>query len=90
MQTLHRYPVQKRLGTFLANKEYEISDLAKLENYVLVENILIQKVYTYAIAYVGGAANGEYLYTEAVRDLLTWRAVFEGARWQAGILADDF
>lgn len=73
-------------STFLADKEYGYILVDVIDRFDLIENILKSKVLTYAIAFAGGAANGGTLYQDARRDLLTWRAIFEGARFVNGRL----
>ncbi len=73
-------------STFLADKEYGYILVDVLDRFALIENILKSKVLTYAIAFAGGAANGGVLYFEARRDLLTWRAIYDGAVFVNGQL----
>lgn len=80
----------KLAKVFLAGKEFDIVPNTSIECYNTIENIFIHKVYTYAIAYAGGATNGKYLFAEAVRDLITWRAIFNGACYVSGQMVDCY
>lgn len=71
---------------FLSNKEYHFDMTRNISLFNDVEAVLKAKVLAYAIAFANGAKNGGMLYQYARADLLTWRAIFEGARFVNGWL----
>lgn len=76
----------KAANVFLASMEYGVLLSSNIAMFDTVENVLKSKVLTYAIAFAGGATNGGALYQKARADLLTWRAIFEGATFVNGWL----
>ncbi|QIG66128.1 hypothetical protein KNV09_gp103 [Vibrio phage Athena] len=82
-------PMSKRLEMaqcFLSNKEYHFEITRNISLFNDVEDVLKAKVLAYAIAFANGATNGGMLYQYARADLLTWWAIFEGARFENGWL----
>lgn len=81
--------ISKRLEMaqcFLSNKEYHFDLTTNISLFNDVEEVLKAKVLTYAIAFAKGATNGGMLFQYARADLLTWRAIFEGATFVNGWL----
>lgn len=72
---------------FLTEHNFAYLTVHHLETFDAVEYSLKSKVITYAAAFAMGAACGGTLYRDARRDLLTWRAIYEGARFANGKLA---
>lgn len=71
---------------FLTSMGYGVLLSSNIAMFDTVENVLKSKVLTYAIAFAGGATNGGSLYQKARADLITWRAIFEGATFVNGWL----
>lgn len=72
--------------SFLTALEFKDLPCNKLATFDEVEMWLKKRVLDYSVASILGSANGGYLYYNARQDLLTWRAVFEGARFESGFL----
>lgn len=73
-------------SSFLCALEFRDLPCNKLATFDEVEMWLKKRVLDYAVASILGSSNGGYLYFNARQDLLTWRAVYEGARFENGYL----